>query len=217
MPTRLRKPGASKMICSRFAVPVAAIIFVLTALVSLAQDLDPGKRLEACRTIQDSAARLRCFEDAASSLSGGRPSAPSGSMEGWRLVRTPNPAGGKDAVSVMHTADLLRSDQDLAGLIIRCGAAGNEVLIALISPFPPRAHPQVLFGGSSRPLEASVVPPGASILLPAEASVLASGPWQSLNELSLQIIQDGRVIRGVVPIKGLPAALQTLRANCPMN
>jgi hypothetical protein len=198
-------------------VPLAAIAFALSTGASPAQDLDQAKRLDACRTIQDSAARLRCFEDAASALSGGRPPAPSGSMEGWRLVRTPNPAGGKDAVSVMHTADLLRSDQDLAGLMIRCGTAGNEVLIALISPLPPRARPQVALGGSPTPLEATVVPPGAAILLPSQASALANGPWQSLDELSVRIINGGAVINGTIPIKGLPTALQTLRANCPAN
>jgi hypothetical protein len=210
------------MVPSRLPVMGAAIVFALTAVGTLAQDLDAAKRLDVCRTIQDSAARLRCFEDAASSLSGNRPAAPSGnrlaapsgSMEGWRLVRTPNPLGGKDAVSVMHTADPLRSDQDLAGLIVRCADTGTEVLIALISPFPPRAHPRVVFDGSTLQLQASVVPPGASILLPAEATALANGPWQSLDELSLQIDQEGTIIRGVIPIRGLPAALQSLRANC---
>jgi hypothetical protein len=204
------------MVCSRFAVSLAAIILALSALVSLAQDLDPAKRLQACRTIQDSAARLRCFEDAVSGPSASRPSASPGSMDGWRLVRTPNPAGGRDAVSVMHSADP-RSDADLAGLIIRCAETGNEVLIALIRPFPLRARPQVVFGGSTMQLQANVVPPGSSILLPPEASALANGPWRSIGELALQIIQDGNVIRGVIPLRGLANALQTLRANCPAN
>ena len=31
---------------------------------------------------------------------------------GWRLLRTPNPYGGADAVSITHTAELARSDPD---------------------------------------------------------------------------------------------------------
>jgi hypothetical protein len=207
----------AKMVSSIFPVAIAAILLALSASPTLTEALDAIEKLEGCRAIQDSAARLRCFENATSNLSGSRPSGTSGSMEGWRLVRTPNPTGGKDAVSVMHTADPLRSDQDLAGLIIRCGGAGNEVLIALISPFPPRARPHVVLGISPLRVEANVIPPGAAILLPGEASALASGPWQSLDELPVQITEDGTAIRGVIPLKGLPAALQALRANCPMN
>jgi hypothetical protein len=42
------------------------------------------------------------------------------SMGGWHLVRTRNPYGGADAISIMRTADASRSDLDLAGLMIRC-------------------------------------------------------------------------------------------------
>src|SRR5437899_1091146 len=50
-------------------------------------------------------------------------------MGGWRLVRTPNPRGGADAVSIMRTADSSRSDIDLAGMAVRCGEIGAEVLV----------------------------------------------------------------------------------------
>jgi hypothetical protein len=201
-------------------ITIAAELMMPGSTALNAQGTDTAKLLDACRAIEDNAARLRCFENATSGLPGNRrPPAAAGSMEGWRLVRTPNPAGGNDAVSIMHTADLLRSDPDLAGLMIRCGEAGNEVLIALISPFPLRARPQVVLGGTSAGtrLEAKVAPPGAVILLPGEATALASGPWQSLAELQLEITNEGTAIRGVVTLKGLAAALQVLAANCPAN
>jgi hypothetical protein len=203
---------------------------LITATVALgatglrAQDADTAKILESCRAIADSATRLRCFENATSNLAGPKrppvaaaPPTVSTSMGGWRLVRTPNPTGGKDAVSIMHTPDLLRSDPDLAGLMIRCGDAGNEVVMVLISPFPPRAHPQVAIGepGAGTRFEAKVSPPGVFILLPNEAIALASGPWQSLAELPVEIIADGTAIRGVFPLQGLSAALKTLTASCP--
>jgi hypothetical protein len=208
---------ATELFNIRTAVIMLAL--VLGSSRSPAQDADAAKILETCRAIQDSAARLRCFENAAAGLAGSRqPPAASASMEGWRLVRTPNPAGGKDAVSITHTPDLLRSDPDLAGLMVRCGETGNEVLIALISPFPPRARPQVVLGGpGGTRLEAKVVPPTALLLLPGEATALASGPWQSLAELSVQVMDDATTISGVVPLKGLGAALQVLTASCPAN
>src|SRR5262249_29637112 len=61
----------------------------------------------------------------------------------WRLVRTPNPRGGPDAVSIMQTADATRSDIDLAGLTLRCSDTGFDVLVVFLKPFPPRRHPKV--------------------------------------------------------------------------
>ncbi len=201
------------------AVCLAASILQVGKSRAQDQDVDSGKILEACRAIEDRDARLRCFENATSNL-GSRPaSAAPGSLEGWRLLRTPRPGGGKDAVSIMHTADLLRSDPDLAGLMVRCGETGNEVLIALISPLPLRAHPRVVLGdgGDGPPLEAKVLPPGALILLPPEATVRASGRWQALSQLPVQVTNEATAIRGVIPLKGLAAGLQTLRANCPAS
>ena len=55
---------------------------------------------------------------------------------GWHFVRTRNPYGGVDAISIMHTADTSRSDLDLAGLMIRCSERGPEAVIVLIRTFP---------------------------------------------------------------------------------
>ena len=65
---------------------------------------------------------------------------------------------------------------------------------------PERESIAVWTSCSTMRLEANVVPPGAVILLPSEASALASGPWQSIDELSLQITQDATVIRGVIAL-----------------
>src|ERR1700744_1094084 len=45
---------------------------------------------------------------------------------GWRLVKTPNPNGGPEAVSVMHVSDTAKSDLSLAGLTLRCGRGNLE-------------------------------------------------------------------------------------------
>lgn len=137
---------------------------------------------------------------------------------GWYLLRSVNPRGGPDAVSVSHTADIGRSDLDLAGLMLRCGDHGTaEFVVVAVTPFPPRARPEVFIhaDGKRWQFSADVVPPGAELLLPADAAVLAHGPWQSAHELAIEVRSAEQSFRGVVPIDGLADALATLKTNCP--
>jgi hypothetical protein len=191
----------------------------------------PDSNFEHCRAISDDAARLRCYEAATSNPAKAplphnpRPApapAPGPGTGLWRLVRTPNPLGGRDAVSVMKTANVTRSDIDLAGLMLRCGEGNIEVLVVLIRPLPPRAHPKVTVTVASRTTEftASVVPPGAEVLLPQEATFLASGPWQAAPELSVEVgavegDDQPSPTKGVISLAGLGTALPRLQANCP--
>jgi hypothetical protein len=142
------------------------------------------------------------------------PAAPSAGT--WRLVRTPNPRGGPDAVSVMQTADAARSDIDLVGLTLRCSDTGFDVLVVFLKPFPPRTHPKVELttGSATVQLEATVIPPGAAILLPAEAATMVKGSWQSSLELAIEVRDDGNTTRGVISLVGLGPALSLLASNC---
>ena len=122
----------------------------------------------------------------------------------------------------MKTADVTKSDIDLAGLMLRCGESNIEVLVVLVRPLPPRARPKVTVtvGGRTTSFIASVVPPGAELLLPLEATALASGPWQAAPELSVEVgavegDDQPTPIQGVVSLAGLGAALPRLQANCP--
>ena len=135
---------------------------------------------------------------------------------GWRLLRTANPRGGPDAISMSHTADTLRSDLELAGLMLRCSEKGPDVVIVVVSPFPPRAHPRVTIGADGKELqfEASVVSPGAELLLPAEAAHLAAGAWQSAHELVIKVSSQDQSFGGVIPIDGLGEAFVKLSASC---
>jgi hypothetical protein len=135
---------------------------------------------------------------------------------GWRLVRSANPAGGPDAISVAHTADVSRSDLDFVGLMLSCGEESAEVAIIALTPFPPKAKPSVSIGanGEDSRFVAQVVPPGAELLLPQKATALAYGPWQHVRELSVTVTSPEQSFAGIIQIDGLSEALATLTANC---
>jgi hypothetical protein len=135
---------------------------------------------------------------------------------GWHLLRTPNPRGGPDAVSISHTADITRSDLDLAGIMLRCGEKDVEIVIVVVTPFATRARPDVTIGtdGKEWRFGAHVVPPGAELLLPEEATILGAGPWRLARELVVKVTWQEQSFGGVIPIEGIAEALATLSANC---
>ena len=135
-------------------------------------------------------------------------------------MRTSNPLGEADAISIMRTADTSRSDLDFVGLMIRCSSDGRtEVVVVLIRPFPFRARPQVVFGnpGNEIRFQATVGPPGTAIAIPTDAATLVRGSWQALNDLFIRIDDGQDTIRGVVVLAGLQVAFNELMASCPMR
>jgi hypothetical protein len=135
---------------------------------------------------------------------------------GWHLIRTKNPTGGPDAVSVSHTADVTRSDIDFAGVMLRCGEKNIEVIVVTVAPFSPRAKPEVTVRGNAQEwhFSAQVISPGAELQLPVEAVTLAFGAWQSASELTVQVVSPERSFAGVVAIEGMSDALAALSTYC---
>jgi hypothetical protein len=89
--------------------------------------------------------------------------APEGGLEGWRLVRTPGP-DKNDIVSIMRTADIMRSDAEFAGIMIRCRAkSAVQIAFVVITPFHPRSHPKITVGinHSKMQFQAEVIAPGS--------------------------------------------------------
>ena len=145
-------------------------------------------------------------------------SSPSSELAGgWHFVRTPNPRGNNEAVSIMHTADTSRSDLDFAGLMVRCREGGTEVVIVLLRPFPFRAKPMVVLGqsGHESQFKATVAPPGTAILLPGDAALFVGSTFGRLDDLFIRVADGQNTIQGVVPLEGLQAAFKVLVANCP--
>jgi hypothetical protein len=136
---------------------------------------------------------------------------------GWQLVKTKDPSGGPDAVSIMHVADAKRSDIGLAGLSLQCGRQGIEILLIILERMS-RGEPKVtLTSGNGRiaVFDASVVQAGQALLLPRNAAEFATRDWQQANELSVEIEGKSTSIRGTVPIGGLAVAYRLLTESCP--
>jgi hypothetical protein len=172
--------------------------------------LKSNSEVEHCRRIKDERARMHCYQEESSKAS------PSVTASGtWQLVRTPNPAGGPDSISITKMVN--RSDHDIAGLMLRCAeGATTEVLVVLIEPLQLRTHPKVTVAAGARTTEftASVVTPGALVLLPEKASALVENAWQSVPELAVTIAENHRSLHGVIPLANINTAMQALQSNC---
>jgi len=173
-------------------------------------------------TAQDCAGKLapndlkRCEDTFARKVeTGSRASALSG---GWRLVRTPDPRGGPDVVSVLHTADTLKSDADFAGLTFRCSRSGIETLLVLLPSLDrgSRYAVRIKSGTTETQLEATPLQAGEVLLLPPNATVLAAGAWRAASEISVDIAAPSP-IHGSVPTGGLSGAMSVLSQSCPAH
>lgn len=135
----------------------------------------------------------------------------------WRLVRTPGSKDGRDVVSIMRTAETLRSDPDFAGLMIRCSdKALLQIGIVLIQPLPPRESPDVAIAaaGETRRFKGTPLPTGAILALPDTAASLPESSWKKAGEIAVSVQSKTSSIQGVVKTDGLAAALASLRSNC---
>jgi hypothetical protein len=134
---------------------------------------------------------------------------------GWRLVKTRDPRGGPDAVSVLHAADTAKSDLNFAGLTFRCGQTGIETLLIVLNPLVrgTRYSVSVKSGSAETQFEATALQGGEVLLLPPSATALAGGSWQVVPELSVDIAGPSP-IRGSVPLGGLSGALSALSQSC---
>ena len=194
----------------------AVLFYVVGATVVFAQPPDISSDFDKCKIIADDQARLNCFKNLLPGESS--KAAPFTTSDLWPLVRTPNPKGGPDAVTIMRTADTAQSDPNLAGLMIRCAEKpGLEVLLALVRPFPPRSKRDVVVttGTTRSVLHADVSPVGTALILPIEATAFITGPWQGLKELAVTINDPEADIRGVISLEGLAPAMAKLSASCP--
>lgn len=204
---------------------LAAVICIYSMITTTAARCqDSGKptklksEVEHCRGIKDERARMRCDQEENSKPSTNVPQQQPVEPATWQLARTPNSAGGPDSISITKITNTTGSDQDIAGLMLRCGeGATTQVVVVVAVPLPLRTHPKVavVAGATTTEFTASVVAPGALVLLPEKASALIEGAWQSAPELAVSISESRRSLHGVIPLTGISTAMQTLQSNCP--
>ena len=176
-----------------------------------------NSEVERCKRINNEHMRTRCLEEINSKVAPVPQQQPTASAT-WQLARTPNPSGGRDSISITKIANPTPSEQDVAGLMLRCAeGATTNVLIVLAAPLPPRSHPKVIVvaGATTTAFIASVVPPGALVLLPEKASALVEKAWRAAPELAVSIKDNNRALHGVIPLQDISNAMQTLQSNCP--
>ena len=197
------------------------IYWTITAPPARCQDSGKPTKLksevEHCRSIKDERARMRCDREENSKPPTNVPQQQA-AEPAWQLARTPNSAGGPDSISITKITNTTGSDQDIAGLMLRCGeGATTQVVVVVAVPLPLRTHPKVtvMAGATTTEFTASVATPGALVLLPEKASALIEGAWQSVPELAVSISESRRSLHGVIPLTGISTAMQTLQSNCP--
>jgi hypothetical protein len=176
---------------------------------------------DRCRSIADSSARLRCYDAAGSATeptTGQKEPAARNSptIGSWRLVRTPDPRGGPEAISIMRSADPLNSESEFVGLMLRCGHPDIQVLSIVIPPLPPRSRPIVTVGSGpdAQEVVGQVTPPGAAILLPGHISAKARVQWPRLNRIEFTVSHESGKFRGAVELTDFSAALEALTRAC---
>lgn len=134
----------------------------------------------------------------------------------WHLVRTPGPDKQGDTVSIMHTADLLNSDPDFAGMMVRCQEKSDpQVAFVVVTPFKPRSKTRITVsvGETNTSFDGSVVGPGSMVALPTEAASLLR-QWQKEAAVKVEIAGPDTTIKGRVSLAGLSEALPRLEASC---
>lgn len=137
------------------------------------------------------------------------------SIGSWRLVRS-SAADGVESAAILHTAEFERSSSRLAGLMFRCARQDIEAIIVVVEPFPPRAHPQItlITRGQEANFVGTIIPTGAGIRLPDDATRLLTGRWHIESELEIKVADGDATFGGAITLLGLPKALQSLSAEC---
>jgi hypothetical protein len=159
---------------------------------------------------------MRCYEEMNAKIAPlQRQPVPSGT---WQVRRTPNPAGGPDAISISKISNVIPADQNIAGIMLRCGeGATTEVVVVLVTALPARSHPKVTVtaGTTTTEFTATVVTPGTLVLLPEKASALLEDTWQAVPELAVSIMDGHRSLQDIIPLNDISTAIATLQSNCP--
>src|SRR6516164_4889198 len=125
-----------------FCIAAAICAFWLTSACCQEAAKQPKLNSEAerCRRINNEHMRTHCFEQL-NAKAAPVPQQQSTASGTWQLARTPNPSGGRDSISITKIANPTPSEQDVAGIMLRCaeGATTNWIGMSKIINLPINA------------------------------------------------------------------------------
>ncbi|MBI5128461.1 MAG: hypothetical protein HZA66_03380 [Rhodopseudomonas palustris] len=134
------------------------------------------------------------------------------------MSRTSGRKEGETFVSILKTAEALRSDPDFVGLMFRCDPKGKiDLILVVVSPLPPRSRPSVTLavGETAVSLEGTILAGGAGINLSDGAQTLVARDWQTAPPLSVAVKGETGSINGFVDMRGFSRAYRDLLDSCP--
>jgi len=197
----------------RWAALAAAIILGLAK----SQAVETSDGNDTCRVISDFTVQKQCYA-IINTLSNKTNAQGQTLLEGWQLVRTPDPRGGADAISISHVADLQKSDPNLAGITLRCVNRQIEIFMIVIEPYPPNIPINLslkLGNNSASTYRGNIVPPGVMVRLPPEAATAIFDRRPQFDDLNVSLAYGtAPVTTGLVKLTGLEQALGTLKTLC---
>jgi len=200
--------------------------FVLTTLIStvlfpivcLSQPhtIESNISADPCRSISERSARIQCYETPGTS---GNQTKAYGAMlaSGWGLVRTSNPSGGVNMISISHAADTKKSDPNFAGMVLRCVEDQIEILLVVIEPYRPNVQIDLTIkvDSSLTSTKGNIVPPGIMIHLAPEAAKLIMEGQRAPDELDVTLASESDgITRGFIKLAGVEPAIVTLKKLC---
>src|SRR5438552_120152 len=115
-----------------FCIAAAICAFWLTSACCQEAAKQPklNSEVERCRRINNEHMRMHCLEQI-NSKAAPVPQQQSTASGTWQLARTPNPSGGRDSISITKIANPTPSEQDVAGLMLRCAEGATTFVIVV--------------------------------------------------------------------------------------
>lgn len=203
------------------ALCVLASVLALAAhpifAVEPEKDSTPSE-FDKCAAISDTQARLACIKNLIGDSRVSSSQLPKGT--GWRLITRQRTGDADTGTSIIRTPDTSRSDENLAGVMLRCKEPNDtELHIAVVSPYSPRTNTSVSLQIGARQLNfpARVGPGGTTLILPAEAVEMLAGHALQGAELKVEVGSGAGKTVGVIPLNGLDAAYAEMMAACRLG
>jgi hypothetical protein len=107
-----------------FCIAICAFWLTSACCQEAAKQPKLSSEVERCRRINNEHMRVHRLEQINSKAAPVPQQQPTASGT-WQLARTPNPSGGPDSISITKITNPTPSEQDVAGLMLRCAEGAS--------------------------------------------------------------------------------------------